>query len=118
MKNCTKHFWREKARAPVNVCPFRNRLFCIRSDIHCDTGKKQNELKISTLNNDWLCNFYAQADLTLYCLFVIGQIFLDATSFQIMYDFLVKFVPQVTDKISYIMCLRCFFVFQSSFLQR
>ena len=36
MKNCTKHFWREKARAPVNVCPFRNRLFCIRSDIHCD----------------------------------------------------------------------------------
>ena len=36
MKNCTKHFWREKARAPVNVCPFRNRLFCIRSDIHCE----------------------------------------------------------------------------------
>ena len=36
MKNSTKHFWREKARAPVNVCPFRNRLFCIRSDIHCD----------------------------------------------------------------------------------
>ena len=36
MKNCTKHFWRKKARAPVNVCPFRNRLFCIRSDIHCD----------------------------------------------------------------------------------
>ena len=36
MKNCTKHFWREKARAPVNVCPFRNRLFCKRSDIHCD----------------------------------------------------------------------------------
>ena len=35
MKNCTKHFWREKARAPVNVCPFRNRLFCTRSDIHC-----------------------------------------------------------------------------------
>ena len=24
MKNCTKHFWREKARAPVNFCPFRN----------------------------------------------------------------------------------------------
>ena len=38
MKNCTKHFWREKARAPVNVCPFRNRLLCIRSDIHCAYG--------------------------------------------------------------------------------
>ena len=33
-----KTFWREKARAPVNVCPFRNRLFCIRSDIHCVNG--------------------------------------------------------------------------------
>ena len=46
-----KHFWREKARAPVNVCPFRNRLFCIRSDIHCDDGtmrfsNKFNGLKV------------------------------------------------------------------------
>ena len=41
MKNCTKHFWREKARAPVNVCPFRNRLFCIRSDIHCVDIQRQ-----------------------------------------------------------------------------
>ena len=47
MKNCTKHFWREKARAPVNVCPFRNRLFCIRSDIHCDSS--QNVMDFQSL---------------------------------------------------------------------
>ena len=39
LKERKKHFWREKAHAPVNVCPFRNRLFCIRSDIHCDCRK-------------------------------------------------------------------------------
>ena len=27
-----------EARAPVNVCSFRNRLFCIRSDIHCENA--------------------------------------------------------------------------------
>ena len=62
MKNCTKHFWREKARAPVNVCPFRNRLFCIRSDIHCvtwtktiQTGERVLQMPLVPIKGSILC---------------------------------------------------------------